>query len=169
MPSGCSTAPAFFISGEDAMDSTTTGEPMDVINPEVAKEVKVEPPPVQPPLLPMAPKLMLVFWMLLGSVAGITLAQAVWRMAGLNAGAFAIAVPVGAVAGAVGGGLVGQITRPHLLVLVMAMLAGWSVGALGGGLAWADIGQIAGGFTGALVGALAWAVWMLRRRGNESK
>ncbi len=66
----------------------------------------------------------------------ITLAQSMWRMTGLRTGIFAIALPVGAIAGAVGGVLVGRITHPHLLVLVMALLAGWSVGALGGGLTW---------------------------------
>ena len=150
------------------MDSTTKNERMHTIDPEASGTGKSEPSPVQPPLLPIAPKLMLVFWMLLGAVAGISLAQGVWRMAGWKAGAFAIALPVGAVAGAVGGGLVGQITRPHLLVLVMATLAGWSVGSLGGGLAWAETGQIAGGFTGALVGGLIWAVWLLTARGEKA-
>lgn len=88
-------------------------------------------------------------------------------MTGLTGGNFAIAVPVGAVGGIVGGGLIGRITHPHLLVLVMALLAGWSVGALAGGLAWAEIGQISSGFTGALVGGLTWGVWLLRRRGDE--
>ena len=150
------------------MDSRTKNEPIERSNSQVAKPQRNSPLPPVPPLLPMAPKLMLVFWMLLGCVAGITLAQSVWRMAGLSTGAFAIALPVGAVAGMVAGGLVGQITRPHLLVLVMALLAGWSVGALGGGLAWAETGQIAGGFIGALVGGLTWPVWLLRRRGDES-
>jgi hypothetical protein len=146
------------------------GVPMDEINPEVAKqEVNSKSPLIPPLLLPLAPKLMLVFWMLLGAVAGITLAQGVWRMVGLSGGTFSVAVPVGAVAGAVGGGLVGQITRPHLLVLIMAMLAGWSVCALGGRLAWGETGQIAGGFTGALIGGLTWAVWLLGRRGDEIK
>ncbi len=130
------------------MDSTAKGEPMDRIYPKVARRQRKAHPSTVAPLLPLAPKLMLVFWMLLGCVAGITLAQSVWRMAGWSTGAFAIALPVGAVAGAVGGGLVGRITRPHLLVLVMALLAGWSVGALCGGLAWAETGQIAGGFVG---------------------
>jgi hypothetical protein len=130
-------------------------------------EVKSQPPPAALPLLPLAPRLILVFWLLLGSVAGVNLAQSVWRVAGLGAGAFAIAVPLGAVAGALGGGLVGRITRPHLLVLVMAILAGWSVGGLCGGFAWAEIGQIAGGLTGALVGGLTWAVWVLRERRKE--
>ena len=121
-------------------------------------------PPVSPPLLPMAPKLIFLFWMLLGAVAGVTLAQAVWKLAGLTTGAITIAVPVGAVGGAVGGGLIGRITRPHLLVLVMALLAGWSVGAMSGGLAWAETGKIAGGFLGALVGGLTWTVWWLRER-----
>ena len=89
-------------------------------------------------------------------------------MTGLRSGEFAIALPVGAVAGAVGGGLVGRITRPHLLVLVMALLAGWSVGALGGGLAWAETGKIAGGFIGALGGGLTWAVWLLTGRGEKA-
>jgi hypothetical protein len=147
------------------MDSTTKSELLDRMNSEEAKQRMKS----LAPLLPMAPKLMLLFWMLLGAVAGITLAQQVWRLAGLSAGIFAIAMPVGAVGGAVGGALVGRITRPHLLVLVMALLAGWSVGALGGGLAWAETGQIAGGFAGALVGGLTWGVWLLRRRRDEIK
>jgi hypothetical protein len=110
---------------------------------------------------------MLVFWMLLGSVAGINLAQSVWRMAGFRVGDVAIAVPVGAVAGAVGGGLVGRITSPQLVVLVMALVAGWSVGALVGRLAWGEIGQIAGGGAGALLGGLTWTVWALRGQTNE--
>ncbi|HLJ93028.1 MAG TPA: hypothetical protein VKU02_07535, partial [Gemmataceae bacterium] len=90
-------------------------------------------PAVPPPLLPLAPKLMLVFWMLLGAVAGVKLAQGVWRMAGWNTGAIAIAVPAGAVAGSIVGGFIGRINRPSLLVLIMALLAGWSLGALAGG------------------------------------
>jgi hypothetical protein len=141
---------------------------MNRIDQELAdQEVTFRSPQAPLPLLPLAPRLMLVFWMLLGSVAGINLALSIWRVAGLSAGAFALAVPVGAVVGAVGGGLIGQITRPRLLVLVMAMLAGWSVGALVGGFAWAELGQIAGGFTGALTGGLIWAVWLLRVRGKE--
>lgn len=130
-------------------------------------EVKSQSPPAVPPLLPFAPRLTLVFWMVLGSVAGVNLAQGAWRVAGLGTGAFAIAVPIGAVAGAVGGVLVGRITRPRLLVLVMALLAGWSVGGLGGGFAWGEIGQMAGGLAGALVGGLTWAVWVFRGCGKE--
>lgn len=142
---------------------------MDKITSAVANgEVRSQPPPPPPPLLPLAPRLILVFWALLGSVAGVNLAQGVWRVAGPGAGAFAIAVPIGAVAGAAGGVLVGRITRPHLLVLVMAVLAGWSVGGLAGGFAWAEIGQITGGFVGSLVGALTWAVWVHRERGKDT-
>jgi len=152
------------------MDSINRGEPRNTMNSDGAKQrMQSQTPLVSPRLLPMAPKLMLLFWMLLGAVAGITLAQQVWRLAGLTAGNFAIAVPVGAVGGAVGGVLVGRITHPHLLVLVMAILAGWSVGALAGGLAWAEIGQITGGFTGALVGGFTWGGWLLRRRRGEIK
>ena len=149
------------------MDSTAKGEPIDRSYPKVARRQRKTQAPSVAPLLPSAPKLMLVFWMLLGSVAGITLAQSVWRMTGWSTGAFAIAVPVGAVAGTVGGGLVGQITRPSMLVLIMALLAGWSVGALCGGLVWAETGQIPGGFVGALAGGLTWTVCLRRRRENE--
>jgi uncharacterized membrane protein YeaQ/YmgE (transglycosylase-associated protein family) len=69
----------------------------------------------------------------------------------------------------VGGGLVGRITRPYLLVLVMALLAGWSVGALAGGLAWDATGHIAGGLIGALVGGWTWTVWLLRERRDKNK
>jgi hypothetical protein len=150
------------------MDSGTKNEAMVTSHSQTENPRWGSQPPSVPTLLPSAPKLMLVFWMLLGCVAGITLAQSVWRMTGLTTGAFAIALPVGAVAGAVGGGLVGRITRPHLLVLVMALLAGWSVGALGGGLAWAETGQIAGGFIGALGGGLTWALWLLTGQGAKA-
>jgi hypothetical protein len=56
-----------------------------------------------------------------------------------------------------------------LLVLIMALLAGWSVGALVGRLAWAETGHLAGTLTGALLGALVWAGWLLSGWRNESK
>jgi hypothetical protein len=144
------------------------GEPMGRVNPAMAnREVKASPPPAAPPLLPLAPRLMLAFWALLGAVAGINLAQVLWRLAGVSTGAVTVAVPVGAVAGAVGGGLVGLITGPRLLVLIMALLAGWSVGALVGRLAWDETGHLAGALTGALLGALTWGVWLRSRWGNE--
>jgi hypothetical protein len=159
----------FFICRKDVMDSTTQREPRNGSPGEEVKPSVKTNTPSTPPLLPLAPKLMLLFWMLLGAVAGITLAQQVWRIVGLSAGIFAIAVPIGVVGGAVGGGLVGRITRPHLVVLVMALFAGWSVGAMGGGLAWAETGQIGGGFLGALAGGLIWAVWWWRERRVEKK
>ena len=146
------------------MNSITRGEPRDRMTAEGVKQGLQSQtlPPDSPPLQPMAPKLMILFWVLLGAVAGVTLMQGVWKLAGLTTGAFAIVVPVGAVGGAVGGGLIGRITRPHLLVLIMALLAGWSVGAMGGGLPWDETGKIAGGFLGALAGGLTWTVWWLR-------
>lgn len=147
------------------MDSTTLRGPRNGNTCEQANlRVKANSPAAPPPLLPLAPKLMLVFWMLLGAVAGVKLAQGVWRMAGWNTGAIAIAVPAGAVVGATAGGLIGCITRPSLLVLIMALLAGWSLGALAGGLVWAETGQFAGGPIGALVGGLTWTLWLLRER-----
>jgi hypothetical protein len=135
---------------------------------EAERGMQSQAPPVSPPQMPMAPKLVFLFWTLMGAVAGVTLVQAIWKLAGLTAGAFAIVVPVGAVGGAVGGGLIGRITRPHLLVLVMALLAGWSVGAMSGGLAWSETGTIVGGFLGATVGGLTWTVWWLRERRDKN-
>jgi hypothetical protein len=104
--SRCSTASAFFIDREDAMGSITWDEPRNRMNSEGAKQrMHSKTPLVSPPLLPIAPKLILLFWMLLGAVAGVTLAQAVWKLAGLTTGAFAFVVTVGAVGGAVGGKL----------------------------------------------------------------
>jgi hypothetical protein len=135
---------------------------------EAKQERQSQTPLVSPPLLPLAPKLMLVFWMLLGAVAGVKLAQELWPMAGWTSGTIAGGVPIGAVAGAAAGGLIGRITRPSLLVLIMALLAGWSLGALAGGLVWAETGQFAGGSIGALIGGLAWTLWLLQERRNAN-
>lgn len=152
------------------MDSTTQRGLRDGSTGEQANlRVNANSPAAPPPLLPLAPKLMLVFWMLLGAVAGVKLAQGVWRMAGWNTGAVAIAVPAGAVAGAIAGGFIGRITRPSLLVLIMALLAGWSLGALAGALAWAETGQFAGGSIGALVGGLTWTLWLLREHRSANQ
>ena len=138
-----------------------------------AKEAKhgmqSETHPVSLHLLPLAPKLMLVFWMLLGAVAGVKLVQEIWRMAHWSTGDIAIAVPAGALAGSIAGGLIGRITRPSLLVLIMALLAGWSLGALAGGLVWAETGQFAGGAIGALVGGLTWTLWLFRERRSANQ
>jgi hypothetical protein len=152
------------------MDSTTQRGPRDGNTCEQANpRVKTNTPSAPSSLLPLAPKLMLVFWMFLGAVAGVKLMQGVWRMAGWNTGALAIAVPAGVVAGAIAGGFIGRITRPSLLVLIMALLAGWSLGALAGGLVWAETGQFAGGSIGALVGGLTWTLWLLRERRSANQ
>ncbi|HTU89227.1 MAG TPA: hypothetical protein VMF69_03940 [Gemmataceae bacterium] len=152
------------------MDSATQRGSSDGISCEEAKpSEKTNSPSASPPLLPLAPKLMLLFWMLLGAVAGVKLLQGIWRMAGWDTGATAIAVPAGAVAEAIAGGLIGRITRPSLLVLIMALLAGWSLGALAGGLVWAETGQFAGGSIGALVGGLTWTLWLLRERRSANQ
>jgi hypothetical protein len=165
-----SAASAFFIRRKDVMDSTTQREPGNGSPCEEAKpSVKTNTPSALPPLLPLAPKLMLMFWMLLGAVAGVKLVQEIWRMAHWSTGDIAIAVPTGAVAGSIAGGLIGRITRPSLLVLIMALLAGWSLGALAGGLVWAETGQLAGGAIGALVGGLTWTLWLLRERRSANQ
>lgn len=151
------------------MDSTIQRGLRDGSPSEEAKPQGKGPTPSVPQtLLPLAPKLMLVFWMLLGAVAGVKLAQELWPMAGWTSGAIAGGVPIGAVAGAAAGGILGRITRPSLLVLIMALLTGWSLGALTGGLAWAHIGQFAGGLLGMLIGGLTWTLWLLREQRNAN-
>src|SRR4051794_19753435 len=67
--------------------------------------------------------LMLLFWALLGAAAGVNAAQGLWRQLGWLAGNVTVAVPIGAAAGAVIGALLGLVTRPRLLVLLMAVFA----------------------------------------------
>lgn len=116
------------------------------------------PTPISTP--PLAPILMMVFWMLLGGAAGIKLTQNMWRVLGLGAGEVSIAVPVGSVVGALVGALLGLISNPRLLVLLMAVFAGSTAGAVAGKLAWGDIGEIGGQVVGGLVGGIAWALWL---------
>jgi hypothetical protein len=116
------------------------------------------PTPAIPP--PLAPILMMTFWMLLGGAAGIKLAQSVWQLLGWGAGDVSIAVPAGGLAGALAGALLGLISNPRLLVLLMAVFAGSAAGAVAGKLPWGEIGEIAGQVGGGLVGGIAWAVWL---------
>jgi hypothetical protein len=85
-----------------------------------------------PPVL--APVLMMVFWMLLGGASGIRLMQGIWRFLGFDFGGVAIAVPVGGVLGAFVGALLGLISNPRLLVLLMAVFAGSAAGGVAGKL-----------------------------------
>jgi hypothetical protein len=103
---------------------------------------------------------MMAFWMLLGGAAGIKLAQSMWQLLGWGDGDVSIAVPVGGVAGALAGALLGLISNPRLLVLLMAVFAGASPGAVAGKLAWGEVGEIGGQVGGGLVGGIAWAVWL---------
>jgi hypothetical protein len=104
---------------------------------------------------PLAPILMMAFWLLLGGAAGIKLAQSVWRLLGWGAGDVFIAVPVGGVIGALAGALLGLISNPRLLVLLMAVFAGASAGAVAGKLAWGEIGEIGGQVGAGLVAGMA--------------
>jgi hypothetical protein len=117
--------------------------------------------PIPPPL---APILMMAFWMLLGGAAGIKLAQSMWHILGWGDGEVSIAVPVGGVLGAVAGALLGLISSPRLLVLLMAAFAGSAAGGVAGKLPWGDIGEIGGQVAGGLMGGIAWAVWLFIER-----
>ena len=120
--------------------------------------------PVPPQL---APVLMIAFWMLLGGAAGIRVAQSLWQLLDLGDGSISVAVPVGGVIGAVGGGLLGLISNPRLLVLLMAVFAGSAAGAVAGKVAWGEVGEIGGQVAGALVGGIAWAAWLYFGRGKD--
>jgi hypothetical protein len=126
-------------------------------NRQVVPDAGTPPTPI-PPVL--APVLMMGFWMLLGGAAGIKLMQSLWHLLDLGSGDVAIAVPVGGVIGALAGALLGLISNPRLLVLLMAVFAGSSAGAVAGKLPWGDIGEIGGQVGGGLVGGIAWAVWL---------
>jgi hypothetical protein len=120
-----------------------------------------------PPVL--APVLMMAFWMLLGGAAGIKAMQSIWHFLDFDMGQFSIVVPVGGVVGTVIGALLGLISNPHLLVLVMAVFAGASAGGVAGQLPWGAIGEIGGQVAGGLVGGIAWAVWLFVRRSSGPK
>lgn len=111
-----------------------------------------------PPVL--APVLMMIFWMLLGGASGIRLMQGVWRFLDFDFGGMAIAVPVGGVIGTLAGALLGLITNPRLLVLLMAVFASSAAGGVAGKLPWGDVGDIGGQMVGGLVGGLAWGAWL---------
>jgi hypothetical protein len=116
---------------------------------------------------PLAPVLMMGFWMLLGGAAGIRVAQSLWQLLDLGSGSVAVAVPVGGLAGAVAGGLLGLISNPRVLVLLMAVFAGSAAGAVAGKVAWGDVGEIGGQLAGALMGGGAWAAWLYFGRDKD--
>lgn len=119
-----------------------------------------------PPVL--APVLMTAFWMLLGGAAGIRLAQSMWQLFGWSAGGVSIAVPVGGTGGAAIGAILGRISNPPLLVLLMAVFAGAAAGGVAGKVPWGEIGEIGGQVAGGLVGGISWATWLLFGRRKEA-
>ena len=125
------------------------------------------PGPTAPIPPPLAPILMMAFWMLLGGAAGIKLTQSIWRLLGWGAGEVSIAVPVGGAGGALVGALLGLISNPRLLVLLMAVFAGATAAAVAGKLAWGEIGEIGGQIAGGLVGGMIWAVWLFMGGGKD--
>ena len=122
---------------------------------------KSDPKPATP-LAPQAqaPALMMVFWLLLGGAAGIKISQSLWQFLGWSDGEVSVAVPVGGVVGAIGAALLGLVSNPRLLVLLMAVFAGSAAGGVAGKLAWGNVGEIAGQAVGGLLGAITWATWL---------
>lgn len=126
-------------------------------------------PSTSPPFpSPLAPLMMMTFWMLLGGAAGIRAAQSIWHLLDVDVGAVAVAVPVGGAVGALAGALLGLISNPRLLVLLMAVFAGSAAGAVAGKVPWGEIGEIGGQIAGALMGGIAWATWLFIELRNES-
>jgi hypothetical protein len=124
------------------------------------------PPTHIPPVL--APILMMGFWMLLGGAAGIRIMQSLWSLLGFTSGNLAIAIPVGGVVGALAGALLGLIRNPRWLVLLMAVFAGASAGAVAGKVPWGEVGELGGQVAGAVVGGAAWATWLFFERRKKS-
>ena len=120
-----------------------------------------------PALAPLAPWLMMAFWMLLGGAAGIKILQTAWHLLCWDAGRLSVAVPVGGVLGAAGAVLVGRVSNPRVLVLLMAVFAGSAAGSVAGRLAWGEIGEIAGQVVGGSVAGLAWATWLFVGGGRD--
>ena len=116
---------------------------------------------------PVPPALMMVFGVLLGGAAGIKLCQSLWHLLGWDIGDVSVAVPVGGVVGGVVGAVVARISNPRVLVLLMAVFAGSSAGAVAGKLPWGEVGELAGQFVGGLIGGIAWGTWLYFGRGRN--
>jgi hypothetical protein len=131
-------------------------------------EGSVREQPVSAPAAPapLAPVMMTAFWVLLGGAAGINVAQSLWHLFGLGSGDLAVAVPVGGGAGALSGAILGLVSSPRLLVLLMAVFAGAAAGGVAGKLPWGPTGEVGGQVAGGLVGGIAWAVWLFLGRGE---
>jgi hypothetical protein len=71
------------------------------------------------------------------------------------------------VTGAAVGAVLGRISDPGLLVLMMAVFAGSAAGGVTGKVACGEIGGIAGQAAGGLVGAAAWATWLFAGRARN--
>jgi hypothetical protein len=86
--------------------------------------------------------------MLLGGSAGVKIMQSIWRVLGVDIGEVSIAVPIGGAVGALAGALLGLISNPRLLVLLMAVFAGSAAGGVSGRIPWGEIGEIGGQVAG---------------------
>jgi hypothetical protein len=69
--------------------------------------------------------------------------------------------------GGLAGAMLGLISNPRLLVLLMAVFAGSAAGAVAGKLPWGEVGEIGGQLVGGLVGGVAWAAWLFLGRRKD--
>ncbi len=86
-------------------------------------------------------------------------------------GEVSIAVPIGGIAGAVVGALLGLIKSPRFLVL-LTVFAGSSAGAVAGKLPWGEVGEIGGQIVGGLVGGAPGQCgyfWATGRKSNSEQ
>ena len=95
--------------------------------------------------------------------------QSIWHLLEISVGDVSIAVPVGGVVGALAGGLLGLISNPRILVLLMAVFAGSAAGAVAGKIPWGNLGELGGQVAGGLVGGIAWAAWLYISRRKEPR
>ena len=78
-----------------------------------------------------------------------------------------VAVPVGGVTRAAVGAVLGRISNPRLLILLMAAFAGSATGGVAGKVACGEIGGIGGQTAGGVGGGLAWATLLFVGRAKS--
>jgi hypothetical protein len=74
----------------------------------------------------------------------------------------------GGMVGGLVGALLGLVSKPHLLLLLMAVFAGSSASGVAGQLPWGAIGEMGRQVAGGLIGGIAWATWLSWGTGRSS-